>query len=266
MNQELKILLIPKDPKNKKNVIMEIRGAAGGDEGNIFAGDLYRMYMKYAETRGWKVEIMDSVPCEAGGYSEISVMISGDSVYSYLKYESGSHRVQRVPKTEASGRIHTSTAPVLVMPETPEVEIVINPADLQIDTYRSSGAGGQNVNKTDSAVRITHVPTGIVVACQNERSQTQNKEMAMRMLTSKLIEKRESERAEKEQDIKGEIKKIEWGSQIRSYVFCPYTLVKDHRTNYETGDTAGVLDGNIKEFIIEKLKFDKKFGLYDIYF
>ncbi len=176
---KLEIELIPKDPNDNKDVIMEIRGAAGGDEGNIFAGDLYRMYVKYAESQGWKVEVMEAVDAEAGGYSLISFMVKGEDVYGKLKFESGSHRVQRVPKTETQGRVHTSTATVLVMPEMEEVDVEINKSDLRIDTYRASGAGGQHINKTDSAVRITHLPTGIVAASQDGRSQHDNKDKSI---------------------------------------------------------------------------------------
>ena len=254
MEDELKILLLPKDPNDDRNVIVEIRGGAGGEEAALFAHSLFRMYSMYAEQKRYKLEVIDLNETELGGIKEISFSIDGEGAYSRLKYESGVHRVQRVPETESSGRIHTSTVTVAVLPEVDDVEVNINPADLQIETHRSGGAGGQHVNKTDSAVRITHVPTGIVVACQNERSQTQNKEMAMRMLMSKLIEKRETERLEKEQDIKGEIKKIEWGSQIRSYVFCPYTLVKDHRTGFENSNVESVMNGNIHDFICDYLK------------
>ena len=185
---KLEIELIPKDPNDNKDVIMEIRGAAGGDEGNIFAGDLYRMYVKYAESQGWKVEVMEAVDAEAGGYSLISFMVKGEDVYGKLKFESGSHRVQRVPKTETQGRVHTSTATVLVMPEMEEVDVEINKSDLRIDTYRASGAGGQHINKTDSAVRITHLPTGIVAASQDGRSQHDNKDKAMKALVSRIYD------------------------------------------------------------------------------
>ncbi|MCF0112362.1 MAG: PCRF domain-containing protein, partial [Bacilli bacterium] len=183
----LQTILLPKDPNDDKNIIVEIRGAVGGEEANLFAGDLVRMYSHYAEKQGWKIKLLDASVSDAGGYSNVSFMIQGESVYSKLKFESGAHRVQRVPKTEASGRIHTSTATVLVMPEAEEVDVKINPNDLKIDTYHSQGAGGQNVNKTESAVRITHLPTGLVVACQTEKAQLQNKEIAMQMIRSKVF-------------------------------------------------------------------------------
>ncbi len=251
---ELKVLLIPKDPNDDKNVILEIRAGAGGEEAALFAYELYRMYVKYAERHRFKTEEIDSNNTELGGIKEVTFSVGGKGVYSKLKYESGVHRVQRVPETESQGRIHTSTATVAVLPEVEDVEVNIEEKDLIIETCRSSGAGGQHINKTESAIRITHIPTGIIVACQNERSQVQNKEMAMRMLMSKLIELREQERLKEAQEIKGDIKKIEFGSQIRSYVFCPYTMVKDHRTGYETGNIQAVMDGDLDGFITEYLK------------
>ena len=252
--KKLEIELIPKDPNDNKDVIMEIRGAAGGDEGNIFAGDLYRMYVKYAESQGWKVEVMEAIDAEAGGYSLISFMVKGEGVYGKLKFESGSHRVQRVPKTETQGRVHTSTATVLVMPEVEEVDVEINKNDLRIDTYRASGAGGQHINKTDSAVRITHIPTGTVVTCQSQRSQIQNREQAMMMLKSKLFALMEEKQAKELKEIQGEQKEIAWGSQIRSYVLHPYSLVKDNRSLYESNNPKDVLDGNLDDFIYAYLK------------
>ena len=254
LEEEIKLLMLPGDPNDGKNVIIEIRAGVGGEESALFAGSLYRMYSMYAESRRWKLEVANVNDTELGGIKEISFVIEGAGAYSRLKYESGVHRVQRVPETEASGRIHTSTVTVAVLPEVDEVEFQINPADLQIDTFRSSGAGGQHINKTSSAVRLIHIPTGIVVSCQNERSQFQNRDMCMKMLTAKLVEIKEREHLEKISDIKGDQKKIEWGSQIRSYVFQPYTLVKDHRTGYENSDIAAVMDGDIEPFIDDYLR------------
>lgn len=254
LTDELKIALLPVDPNDDKNVIVEVRPAAGGDESALFGAELVRMYMRFAERQRWKIKELDMNYNELGGVKEVTFMISGIGAYSMLKFESGVHRVQRVPATESQGRVHTSTCTVAVLPEQPEVNFEILDKDIKIDTYRSSGAGGQHVNKTDSAVRMTHIPTGIVVQCQNERSQIQNREQALKMLKSKLIERQEQERMEKDQELKGDLKKIEWGSQIRSYVFCPYTMVKDHRTNYETGNISAVMDGEIEEFIEEYLK------------
>ena len=249
LEHNLEHLLIPKDPNDSKNVIMEIRGAAGGDEANIFAGDLFRMYTRYAEKKGFKYEVYNAVEGDAGGYAQIEFIIKGEGAYSKFKYESGSHRVQRVPKTESNGRLQTSTATVLVMPEAEEVDVEIDPKDLRIDIYRSSGKGGQGVNTTDSAVRITHIPTGTVVTCQNERSQIQNKEEAMRVLKSKLMLKKIEEEENNLNKIKGEEKSVEFGSQIRSYVLEPYKMVKDHRTNTENTNADKVLDGDIDLFI-----------------
>ena len=254
ISDELKILLLPKDPNDDRNVIIEIRGGAGGEEAALFSGVLFRMYNMYAQERRWKVEVLNSNETQLGGFKEISFMISGEGAYSRLKFESGVHRVQRVPDTEAQGRVHTSTVTVAVLPEAEDVEIDINPTDLQIDTYRAGGAGGQHVNKTESAIRITHIPTNIVVSCQTQRSQIQNRETAMKMLKSKLLELKERENKEKIEDLKGVQREIAWGSQIRSYVFCPYTMVKDHRTNYETGNVEAVMNGEINEFINAYLK------------
>ena len=255
LDGELEILLIPKDPNDSKNVVIEIRGAAGGDEANIFAGDLFRMYTRYAEKQGFSYQVYNSIDGTAGGFSQIEFIVKGQGAYSLLKYESGSHRVQRIPVTESNGRLQTSTATVLVMPEADEdVEIEINPNDLRIDIYRSSGCGGQGVNTTDSAVRITHLPTNTVVTCQNERSQIQNKEQALKVLKNKLLMlKLEAQEAEMNK-IKGNQMNIEFGSQIRSYVMHPYSMVKDHRTNEETSNVAKVMDGDIDVFIESNLK------------
>ncbi len=237
------------------NALLTLHAGAGGTEACDWTEMLYRMYMYYAEKNGYTLTELDRLPGDEAGIKSVSFKIEGDCAYGYLKAEKGVHRLVRISPFDANKRRHTSFASLEVMPEIQdEGEIKVNQEDIRVDTFRASGAGGQHINKTDSAIRITHIPTGIVVACQNERSQTQNREMAMRMLISKLIEKREAERMERDQDIKGEIKKIEWGSQIRSYVFCPYTLVKDHRTGYETGDVQAVMNGNIQDFINDYLK------------
>ena len=258
IKSELEILLLPKDENDGKDIIMEIRGAAGGDEANIFAGDLFRMYSRYAEKNNWKIEVSREEEGTSGGFSQIEFLVKGDNVYSKLKFESGVHRVQRVPETETQGRIHTSTATVLVMPEVDDVDVEIKPEDVRVDVYRSSGKGGQGVNTTDSAVRVTHIPTGIVVTCQNERSQIKNKEIALKVLKSKLLELKIQQEQEQIRKLKGEQMDIGFGSQIRSYVFCPYTLVKDHRTDYETGNIQAVMDGEIDEFIKAYLKMNAR--------
>lgn len=215
---------------------------------------LYRMYTRYCEKKGYTVKVLDLLEGDEAGIKSVSFEVVGDDAYGYLKAEKGVHRLVRISPFDASGRRHTSFASLDVMPEVDDAtEVEIRSEDLRVDTYRSSGAGGQHVNKTESAIRITHLPTGIVVQCQNERSQIQNREMAMRMLRSKLIELKEREIAEKNAEIKGEMKKIEWGSQIRSYVFHPYTMVKDHRTNAETGNIQAVMDGDLELFITEYL-------------
>ena len=257
LEEELRLLLLPKDPNDDKNIIVEIRGAAGGDEANIFAGDLFRMYTRYAEGQGWKIQMMDQYPSEAGGFSQVSFMIKGKMVYSKLKFESGAHRVQRVPKTEASGRIHTSTATVLVMPEAEEIDVEINPNDLQVDTYHSQGAGGQNVNKTESAVRITHIPTGIVVACQTEKSQIQNREIAMQMLRAKMY----SVMLEKQQEEIGNERRLKIGTgerseKIRTYNY-PQNRVTDHRIGFTIQKLDRVMEGDLEEIIEALIHYDQ---------
>ena len=254
---ELTELLLPKDPNDEKNIIVEIRGAVGGDEANIFAGDLFRMYTRYAEAQGWKIQLMDENPSEAGGFASISFIIKGKRVYSKLKFESGAHRVQRVPKTEASGRIHTSTATVLVMPEAEEIDIEINPNDLQVDTYHSQGAGGQNVNKTESAVRITHIPTGTVVACQTEKSQIQNREIAMQMLRAKMYANKLAE----QQEAIGNERKLKVGTgerseKIRTYNY-PQNRVTDHRIGFTIQKLDRVIEGELDEIIDALIHYDQ---------
>jgi len=249
IEEELKVLLLPKDPNDDKNVIVEIRGGAGGDEAALFAGVLFRLYSRYAERKRWKVEIINENPTGLGGYKEVVFMINGNGAYSRLKFESGVHRVQRVPETEASGRIHTSTVTVAVLPELEDVDIEINPADLKVDTYRSSGAGGQHVNKTESAIRITHIPTGIVVACQEERSQIQNRERAMTMLRAKLFEQQEEERNKKmANDRKMQVGTGDRSEKIRTYNY-PQGRITDHRINFSIFQVESFLDGDIDEMI-----------------
>ncbi len=252
LESRLEILLVPKDENDGKNVIMEIRGAAGGDEANIFAGDLIRMYTYYAEKNGWKIEMLNQLEGTSGGFSQIECLIKGENVYSKLKYESGAHRVQRVPATETQGRVHTSTATVLIMPEVEDVNIDIKEADLKIDVYRSSGAGGQSVNTTDSAVRITHLPTGVVVTCQNERSQLKNKDKAMKMMKIKLYD---LELQRKENEL-GSARKNKIGSgdrseKIRTYNY-PQNRVTDHRINFSAMELDRIMNGGI-DVIIEAL-------------
>lgn len=258
IEEELKLLLIPSDPNDSKNIIVEIRGAVGGDEANIFAGDLFRMYNYYAESQGWKIKLMDASESEAGGFSQISFMVKGERVYSKLKFESGAHRVQRVPKTEASGRIHTSTATVLVMPEAEEVDIVVNPADLQIDTFHAQGAGGQNVNKTESAVRITHLPTGTVVACQTEKSQLANKEICMLMIRAKLLAKAQEEQETKiSNERKLKVGTGERSEKIRTYNY-PQNRVTDHRIGFTIQKLDRVMEGDLEEVIDALIHFDQE--------
>ena len=241
------------------NAIIDIHPGAGGTESQDWAEMLYRMYVRYAEQHDFKIQMIDYLEGGGAGLKSVSFMIKGKNVYGLLKSEKGVHRLVRISPFDASGRRHTSFASVEVTPEiSNNIDITIDEKDLKIDTYRSSGAGGQNVNKTDSAVRMTHIPTGIVVTCQNERNQIKNRETALSILKSRLYLLKQEEQKKKISSIQGEQKNIEWGSQIRSYVFCPYTMVKDHRTNYETVDVKSVLDGNIDEFINAYLKYEVK--------
>jgi peptide chain release factor 1 len=249
LNEELRILLLPKDPNDEKSVIVEIRGGAGGDEAALFAGDLFRMYTRYAENHGWRTELLDANAPDLGGFKEVVFTIDGDGAYSRLKYESGVHRVQRVPTTESGGRIHTSTVTVAVLPEAEEVDVVINQNDLRIDTYCASGAGGQHVNKTESAVRIVHLPTGIVVQCQDEKSQMKNKDKAMRVLRAKVLEQAEEEhRAELAETRKSQVGTGDRSERIRTYNF-PQGRVTDHRIGLTLHKLDFVLNGDIDEII-----------------
>ncbi|MBQ7106364.1 MAG: peptide chain release factor 1 [Clostridia bacterium] len=250
--EELKILLLPRDPNDDKNVIVEIRGGAGGEEAALFAGSLMRMYSMYAESRRWKIEVLSANETELGGFKEVSFMIEGEGAYSRLKYESGVHRVQRVPETETQGRIHTSTVTVAVLPEAEEVEVDINPADLQIDTYRSGGAGGQHVNKTESAIRITHLPTGLVVECQDERSQHKNKDKAMKVLRSRLYEMMQQQQNDAiASDRKAQVGTGDRSERIRTYNY-PQGRVTDHRIGLTLYRIEQILNGDIDE-IVESL-------------
>lgn len=261
LEEKLHLELIPKDPNDNKNVIVEVRGAAGGDEGNIFAGDLYRMYVKYAESQGWKIEVMEAQESDAGGYSLISFMVKGEGVYSKLKFESGSHRVQRVPKTETQGRVHTSTATVLVMPEAEEVDFELNPGDLRIDTYRASGAGGQHINKTDSAVRITHIPTGTVTTSQDGRSQHDNKDKAMRAMRTKLYEMKLREQEEAiGSERRNKIGSGDRSEKIRTYNY-PQNRVTDHRIGLTIQQLDRIMEGKLEEIIEALINEDQRLKL-----
>jgi peptide chain release factor 1 len=247
--QELTLMLLPRDPNDNKNVIVEIRGGAGGEEAALFGARLYRMYSMYADSKGWKTEVLSINETELGGIKEISFMIDGDAAYSRFKFESGVHRVQRVPETEASGRIHTSTVTVAVLPEAEEVEVDIKTDDLKVDTYRSSGAGGQHINKTESAIRITHIPSGIIVECQEERSQFKNRDKAMTVLRSRLLARKQSEQAEKiAADRRSQVGTGDRSERIRTYNF-PQGRVTDHRIGLTLYKLDDILNGNIEEVI-----------------
>jgi len=255
---KLKLETLLSGPYDRNNAIMTLHAGAGGTEAQDWVQMLLRMYTRWAEDHQYEVKTLDYLDGDEAGIKSVTIQVIGENAYGYLRSEKGVHRLVRISPFDASGRRHTSFASVDVMPELDEeIQVEINPEDLRIDTYRSSGAGGQHVNKTESAVRITHIPTGIVVACQNERSQIQNRETAMKMLKAKLLELKEREQKEKIEDLKGVQMDIAWGSQIRSYVFCPYTMVKDHRTNYETGDVQAVMDGDLDKFIHAYLSMKK---------
>ena len=253
--EQIKILLLPKDPNDKKNVIVEIRGGAGGDEAALFAGDLFRMYSHYAESKKWRTEILNFNESDMGGFKEIVFMISGSGVYSKLKFESGVHRVQRIPETESNGRIHTSTVTVAILPEAEEVDVKINPNDLRIDVFRSSGNGGQSVNTTDSAVRVTHIPTGIVISCQDEKSQLKNKDKALKILRAKLFDlENEKQKKMLSQERKNQVGTGDRSERIRTYNF-PQSRVTDHRINLTLYKLENILNGDLDEVIDSLVTF-----------
>ncbi len=258
IEQNLELMLVPKDINDEKNVILEIRGAAGGDEANIFAGDLFDMYSRYIESMGWKIEIINELKGSSGGFSQIELIVKGKGAYSKLKYESGTHRVQRVPETEAQGRIHTSTATVIVLPEHDNIDIEIKENDIKVDVYRSSGAGGQSVNTTDSAVRMTHIPTGIVVTCQNERSQIKNREKALQLLKSKIYEETIRQKEEKEDsERKSKIGNGDRSEKIRTYNY-PQNRVTDHRINLTIMNLDRIMLGEMQELIEGLINEDQR--------
>ncbi|HIZ96792.1 MAG TPA: peptide chain release factor 1 [Candidatus Ligilactobacillus excrementavium] len=262
--EEIRLLLLPKDPNDGKNIIMEIRGAAGGDEASLFAADLFEMYSKYAERQGWSIEVIDKNVTEVGGFKEIALLINGSKVYSKLKYESGAHRVQRVPSTESAGRVHTSTATVVVMPEEEDVEIDIDPKDIRVDVYRSSGAGGQHINKTSSAVRMTHLPTGIVVAMQDQRSQQQNREKAMKILKARVYDyyssKEQNEYAENRKSAVGTGDRSE---RIRTYNY-PQNRVTDHRIGLSLNKLDRIMNGELDQVIDALILYDQTKALENL--
>lgn len=263
LEKELRVLLLPKDPNDDKNVIMEIRGGAGGEEAALFANSLYRMYTMYAESRRWKIEVLNLNATELGGIKEISFSITGQGAYSRLKFESGVHRVQRVPETESQGRVHTSTVTVAVLPEAEEVDFEIDPTDLQIDTFRSSGAGGQHINKTESAIRITHLPTGVVVECQDERSQYKNKEKAMKVLRSRLLEAKIAEQnAAIAADRRAQVGTGDRSERIRTYNY-PQGRLTDHRVGYTSYQLANNLNGDLDDLLDALMTADQALKLAD---
>ena len=264
LEQEIKILLLPKDPNDGKDLIMEIRGAAGGDEASLFAADLFSMYSKYAERQGWSIEVIDKNMTEVGGFKEIALTINGKNVWSKLKYESGAHRVQRVPVTESAGRVHTSTATVVVMPEEEDVEIDLDPKDIRVDVYRSSGAGGQHINKTSSAVRMTHLPTGIVVAMQDQRSQQQNREKAMKILKARVYDYYKSqEQSEYDENRKSAVGTGDRSERIRTYNY-PQNRVTDHRIGLSLNKLDRIMNGELDDVIDALVLYDQTKALEEL--